>query len=54
VNAADIPNSSFDTRSPLTFAGEDRGKRVYFAGRREISREGKKGDLSEIVSELIP
>jgi hypothetical protein len=53
VNAGDLPNSSFDTRSPfvLTLPGEERGKQVYFADRREINR---KGDWGETVSEFIP
>jgi hypothetical protein len=53
---AELSNSAFDTRTPLslTFDEEQRGKRVYCAGRWEINREGEKGDFGEIVSELIP
>ena len=52
----DLTNSSFDTNSPLTitFPEEDRGKRIYMAGRWEIEREGIKGDFGEITSAIIP
>jgi hypothetical protein len=52
----ELTHSSFDTRPPLSlsFGEADRGKRVYFAGRWEINREGAKGDFGEIGSELIP
>jgi hypothetical protein len=53
---AELVNSSFDTRSPLilTFGEEDRGKRIYMAGRWEINREGEKGDFGDIVSAIVP
>jgi hypothetical protein len=52
----ELDNSSFDTRSPLTltFGEEDRGRRIYLAGRWEIEREGIKGDFGDIVSAIIP
>jgi hypothetical protein len=52
----ELINSSFDTRSPLilTFGEEDRGKRLYMAGRWEIEREGEKGDFGDIVSAIVP
>ncbi|MDR2630123.1 MAG: hypothetical protein LBC60_04295 [Spirochaetaceae bacterium] len=52
----ELINSSFDTDSPLTlpFDEEDRGKRLYMAGRWEIEREGIKGPFGEIVSTIIP
>jgi hypothetical protein len=52
----DLLNSSFDTKSPLvlTFGEEDRGKRIYLAGRWEIVRDGIMGDFGEFVSAIIP
>jgi hypothetical protein len=38
----------------ITFREEDRGKTVYFAGRWEIEREGRKGDFRPIVSAIVP
>jgi hypothetical protein len=33
---------------------EDRGKRLYMAGRWEIEREGVKGPFGDIVSAIVP
>ena len=53
---ADLSSSSFDTNSPLTltFGEQDRGKRIYMAGRWEIEREGIKGEFGDIVSAIVP
>ncbi|MDR1666081.1 MAG: hypothetical protein LBS03_00065, partial [Bacteroidales bacterium] len=50
-----LVNSSFDTNSPLrlSFAGADRGHRLYFALRWENTR-GVKGPWSEIQETIIP
>ena len=55
-HVGELIRSSFDTASPhsITFDEQDRGKRVYMAGRWEIEREGIKGDFGEIVSAIIP
>jgi hypothetical protein len=55
-NEEELIHSAFDTRSPLVleFREEDRGKRVYLAGRWEIEREGKKGPFSAIEEAVIP
>jgi hypothetical protein len=52
----ELTNSAFDTRSPLEIVTgeEDRGKRIYMAGRWEIEREGIKGDFGEVVSAIVP
>jgi hypothetical protein len=52
----DLPNSSFDTKSPLilNFEEHERGERVYMAGRWEIEREGIKGEFGDIVSAIVP
>jgi hypothetical protein len=52
----ELTRSSFDTKSPLelTFEENDRGKRLYLAGRWEISREGIKGDFGDIVTAIVP
>ncbi|MDR1419794.1 MAG: hypothetical protein LBI86_05430, partial [Treponema sp.] len=52
----DLIESAFDTKSPLilTFEEGDRGARIYMAGRREIEREGVKGDFGDIVSTIVP
>ena len=56
VNVKELDNSAFDTNSPLTlvFEEQDRGKRIYMAGRWEIEREGIKGEFRDIVSALVP
>jgi hypothetical protein len=53
---AELFNSDVDTSHPFkkTFKEEDRGKTVYFAGRWEIAREGKKGDFGPVVSAIVP
>jgi hypothetical protein len=53
---AQLINSAFDTNSPLHLVvkEEDRGKRIYMAGRWEIEREGIKGDFGEVVSTVVP
>jgi hypothetical protein len=55
VNPDSMTNSGFDTASPYTveFAGEDRGRMVYFALRWENTR-GEKGPWSEIISAIVP
>ncbi|MDR1600815.1 MAG: hypothetical protein LBS42_00085 [Tannerella sp.] len=55
VNWSQLVNSSFDTASPfrLTFEGEMRGRRLYFALRWENTR-GEKGPWSEIQDAIIP
>jgi hypothetical protein len=55
-NIKELANSSFDTKSPLilNFGEEDRGRRVYMAGRWEIEREGIKGEFGDIVSAIVP
>jgi hypothetical protein len=55
VNRAQLFNSSFDTASPfrLSFEGEMRGRRLYFALRWENTR-GEKGPWSEIQETFIP
>jgi hypothetical protein len=52
----ELTQSSFDTKSPLilNFEEYDRGKRIYLAGRWEISREGIKGEFGDIVSAIVP
>jgi hypothetical protein len=52
----ELTQSSFDTKSPLelTFGEDDRGKRLYLAGRWEISREGLKGNFGDIVTAIVP
>jgi hypothetical protein len=56
TSVKELIHSSFDTKSPLTltFDEEDRGKRLYLAGRWEIEREGIKGEFGEIVTVIIP
>ena len=51
----ELTHSSFDTRTPfrLTFEGDRRGKRVYFALRWENTR-GEKGPWSNIGEAVIP
>ncbi|MDR1372569.1 MAG: hypothetical protein LBJ17_05515 [Dysgonamonadaceae bacterium] len=51
----DLTRSDFDTRTPLklTFADEDRGKKLWFAARWENTR-GQKGPFGEIQSVIIP
>jgi hypothetical protein len=53
---AELPNSDVDTSHPFkkTYKEEDRGKTVYFAGRWEIAREGKKGDFGPVASAIVP
>jgi hypothetical protein len=53
---AELTQSSFDTKSPLilNFGEQDRGKRIYLAGRWEIEREGVKGNFGDIVSAIVP
>jgi hypothetical protein len=53
---AELTNSAFDTKSPLVlnFDEDDRGKRIYMAGRWEIEREGLKGNFGDIESVIIP
>jgi hypothetical protein len=48
--------SSFDTKSPLilNFGEQDRGKRIYMAGRWEIEREGLKGSFGDIAAAIVP
>jgi hypothetical protein len=48
-------NSSFDTHTPfnLSFAGEERGKHLYFALRWENTR-GEKGPWSAIQNVIVP
>jgi hypothetical protein len=55
VNWSQLVNSSFDTASPfrLSFEGEMRGRRLYFALRWENTR-GAKGPWSEIQDTVIP
>ncbi|MDR1865289.1 MAG: hypothetical protein LBR08_06930 [Bacteroidales bacterium] len=55
INWDELIHSSFDTRSPfkLSFKGEERGKRFYFAIRWENTR-GVKGQWSDIQSAIIP
>ncbi|MDR1419834.1 MAG: hypothetical protein LBI86_05630 [Treponema sp.] len=52
----ELIHSSFDTKSPLIliFDEEDRGKRLYMAGRWEINREGIKGPFGDIVMVIVP
>jgi hypothetical protein len=52
----ELIHSTFDTASPLylNFSEQERGKRVYMAGRWEIEREGVKGDLGDIVQAIVP
>jgi hypothetical protein len=55
VNPDKLTHSGFDTASPYTieFAGEDRGRTVYFALRWENTR-GEKGPWGEIISAIVP
>ena len=55
VNWEQLVHSSFDTASPfrLTFEGDQRGRRLYFALRWENTR-GEKGPWSEIQDTIIP
>ena len=55
LNWDELVHSVFSTRTPchLTFAGDQRGKRVYIAGRWE-NPTGKKGPWSDILSSPIP
>ncbi|MDR2622468.1 MAG: hypothetical protein LBC48_07815 [Dysgonamonadaceae bacterium] len=52
---AELTHSSFDTRTPfyLSFDGEKRGKKLYFALRWENTR-GEKGPWSTIFNTIIP
>jgi hypothetical protein len=54
VNWSQLVHSSFDTASPfrLSFEGEDRGRRLYFALRWENTR-GQKGPWSDIQDAII-
>jgi hypothetical protein len=56
VHISELAHSSFDTNPPLTidFEEDQRGKRVYLAGRWEISREGEKGPFGDIEEAVIP
>jgi hypothetical protein len=51
----ELVHSAFATRSPLelTFKESERGKRVYYAARRETGTM-KKGKFSDILSAIIP
>jgi hypothetical protein len=51
-----LAHSSFDTNPPLIidFEEDQRGKRVYLAGRWEIEREGEKGPFGAIEEAVIP
>ncbi|MDR2385869.1 MAG: hypothetical protein LBD80_09480 [Tannerella sp.] len=51
----ELSHSSFDTASPfrLTFEGDQRGERLYYALRWENSR-GEKGPWSEIQDAVVP
>lgn len=55
ADPANLPNSSFDTRTPFTleFAEADRGKSVYFCLRWE-NTTGAKGPWGEIGMAVIP
>ena len=55
INWAQLLHSSFDTASPfrLSFEGDQRGHRLYFALRWENTR-GEKGPWSEIQDAIIP
>ncbi|MDR2775433.1 MAG: hypothetical protein LBC19_11980 [Tannerella sp.] len=55
TNWSELVHSSFDTASPLnlTFEGDQRGRRIYFAGRWESPR-GEKGPWNEIQDAVIP
>jgi hypothetical protein len=55
VNWSQLVHSSFDTASPfrLSFEGDQRGRRLYFALRWENTR-GAKGPWSEIMDAVIP
>jgi hypothetical protein len=55
VNWAELTHSSFDTHTPftLTFEGDQRGHRLYFALRWENTR-GDKGPWSAIRDTVIP
>ncbi|GHT32879.1 hypothetical protein FACS189434_05710 [Bacteroidia bacterium] len=55
IDWSELTNSAFDTRTPykLSFTGEQRGRRLYFALRWENTR-GVKGDWSEIYEAVIP
>jgi hypothetical protein len=55
LNWEELIHSSFDTASPfrLTFDGDQRGRRIYFALRWENTR-GEKGPWSEIQDAIIP
>jgi hypothetical protein len=55
VDINELPNSSFDTASPLTleFTESQRGSTVYFCLRWE-NTTGQKGPWSEIVKAIIP
>ncbi|MDR2138843.1 MAG: hypothetical protein LBP50_04775 [Tannerella sp.] len=55
VNWSQLEHSSFDTASPfrLSFEGDRRGQRLYFALRWENTR-GAKGPWSEIQDAVIP
>jgi hypothetical protein len=55
VNWSELIHSAIDTKTPfrLSFEGEDRGRRLYFALRWE-NQVGDKGPWSEITSVIIP
>jgi hypothetical protein len=55
VNWSQLVHSSFDTASPfrLSFEGDQRGRRLFFALRWENTR-GEKGPWSEIQDAIIP
>jgi hypothetical protein len=56
TNIAELINSSFDTKPPLTIDFEEnlRGKKVFLCGRWEIEREGEKGPFGAIEEAIIP
>jgi hypothetical protein len=55
TNWSELVHSSFDTATPfqLPFEGDQRGRRIYFAGRWENTR-GEKGPWSDIQDAIIP
>jgi hypothetical protein len=52
----ELVNSNYDTASPFVkdYNEAERGKKVYYCGRWEISKEGGKGPFGEIVEAIIP
>ncbi|MDR0667435.1 MAG: hypothetical protein LBF90_02305 [Prevotellaceae bacterium] len=55
TDVSELPNSSFDTRTPFTldFEGHDRHKTLYFALRWE-NTTGEKGPWNDIQAAVVP